>query len=215
MAGEEEEKKHSGVERGGKHMAGMARARLSSRGMKNSTSQTRRGSGRLLRQREWGCAGTTNAIIFMPALLFVRTGLHLRTWVYWLYDTRRAFGVDKRQTPGSHYPSQIDFSFIFPPVQSINRSEQWLRDTQSPKSVHPCTECFSFWSSNFKVLAGNNESRARCLRIQKKNVFRAPFGLFRYDLKSGSESTYDHLTDGIMWAQGLFSDCENHGAGTF
>lgn len=64
--------------------------------------------------RKRGCAETTNTIIFMPALLFVRTGTHLRTWVYWLYDTRRAFGVDKRQPAGSHYPSQIDFSFVFP-----------------------------------------------------------------------------------------------------
>lgn len=79
-----EKKEQSGDEQGGRgeHTAGMTRVWLSSRGMKNSTSQTRRGSGRLLRQRERGCAGTTNAIIFTPALLFVRTGMHLRTWVY-------------------------------------------------------------------------------------------------------------------------------------
>lgn len=46
------------------------------------------------------------------------------------------------------------------------------------------------------------------LGIHKKSMFS-------YDLVSGSKITYDHLTDGIMWAQGLFSDCENHCAGTF
>lgn len=109
-------KEQSRVERAGcgKHAAGMTRVWLSSQGMKNSTSQTRRGSGCLLRQQGKGCTGTTNVIIFMPALLFVRTGTHLRTWVYWLYDTWRAFGVNERRPAGSHYPSQIDFSFVFP-----------------------------------------------------------------------------------------------------
>lgn len=52
----EKKKEPSRGERGshGKHAAGMTRVRLSLQGMKNSTSQTRRGSGCLLGQRGKG-----------------------------------------------------------------------------------------------------------------------------------------------------------------
>lgn len=39
--------------------------------------------------------------------------------------------------------------------------------------------------------------------------------VFRFDLLSGSKIIYDHLTDGIMWAQGLFSDSVKISLGTF
>ena len=30
--------------------------------------------------------------------------------------------------------------------------------------------------------------------------------VFKYDQASGGKMVYDHLTDGIMWAEGLFYD---------
>lgn len=76
------------------------------------------------------------------------------------------------------------------------------------KGVHPCNGCFPFedpiTKSSHQII-GNNASNVRCAGIQKgcQGTLRT---VFRYDLVSGSEITYDHLTDGIMWAQGLFSD---------
>lgn len=48
-------------------------------------------------------------------------------------------------------------------------------------------------------MPGVCETKKKCCQDTLRTVFR-------YDLVSGSEITYDHLTDGIMWAQGLFSD---------
>lgn len=164
-----------------------------------------------------GCAETTNAIIVMPALLFVRTGSLLGAGCTdHMTPGSRAFGVDKRQPAGSHYPNQIDFSFVFQlgyASAGINNDSSLFCHQAPTLDVgvfafeDPITNpSIKLWENNTskeKVCKSERLPRGVCVCIQ----------IWSGALKQhhiGPPDRWHNVGTGV-----IFWQCENHHAGTF
>lgn len=125
------------------------------------------------------------SFVFCGADTCENSGVHL--------TPREAWRVDRTPPVGSRtWARETSRSFW---CQQESKTSEWYLITEgvwAPADLAP-----NAWSEITARMSGVHESIKRCQDARRT--------VLRCDLMSGSRITYDQLTDGIMWAQGLFS----------